>query len=142
MVAMSSLARSGDRISMSRVPQGLDVASVDAIARRVVALLAEELSEHARRRPELIDAVEVARRLGISRSTVYEKSDELGAIRLGAGPRARLRFDARFIAALGTPRIRSSAGTREVQRPRRKHRRRRASSDAAGLLPIGFGVAR
>lgn len=41
----------------------------------------------------LVDASTVAARLGVARSYVYEHADELGAIRLGSGPRARLRFD-------------------------------------------------
>ena len=31
--------------------------------------------------------------LGVSRTWIYGHSDELGAVRLGQGPRARLRFD-------------------------------------------------
>lgn len=54
--------------------------------------------------PELIDAAELARRLGIARSTVYANARRFGAIRLGDGPRAPLRFD--YAAALASlPRI-------------------------------------
>lgn len=42
---------------------------------------------------ELVTADALARRLGVSRSHVYEHADALGAVRLGDGPRARLRFD-------------------------------------------------
>lgn len=42
---------------------------------------------------QLVDANEVARRLSVDVSFVYEHADELGARRLGSGPRARLRFD-------------------------------------------------
>lgn len=63
---------------------------------------------------ELIGVAEVARRLGVARSTVYARSAAFGAIRLGFGPRAPLRFDwAAVLAALPT------AG------PRRRRRRRR-----------------
>ncbi len=41
----------------------------------------------------LVDAIALARLLGVSRAYVYEHADELGALRLGGGPKARLRFD-------------------------------------------------
>jgi hypothetical protein len=44
-------------------------------------------------RAVLVDAQELARRLGVSRAFVYEHAHELGVIRLGRSPRARLRFD-------------------------------------------------
>jgi len=40
----------------------------------------------------LVDAASVAEHLGVSRDYVYEHADDLGARRLGSGPRARLRF--------------------------------------------------
>jgi len=52
-------------------------------------------------RAPLVDAATLAATLGVSRDFVYEHADELGALRLGNGPRARLRFDVeRAIAAL------------------------------------------
>src|SRR5271165_5008089 len=44
-------------------------------------------------RVPLVDAATLARELGTSRDWVYEHSDLLGALRLGSGPRPRLRFD-------------------------------------------------
>ena len=41
----------------------------------------------------LVTAAELARLLGVGRSFVYDHAAELGAVRLGAGPKARLRFD-------------------------------------------------
>lgn len=67
----------------------LTPASVDAVARRVVALLAGGTDTAS----ALIDAHEVARRHGVSRSWAYDNAARLGAIRLGSGPKARLRFD-------------------------------------------------
>lgn len=43
--------------------------------------------------PRLATAAELATQLGVSRAYVYEHAERLGAIRLGRGPRARLRFD-------------------------------------------------
>ncbi|HUB99070.1 MAG TPA: hypothetical protein VMS11_04525 [Solirubrobacterales bacterium] len=67
----------------------LDPEAVEAIARRVVVLL----EERGLRQRELIGAAELARRLGVDRSWVYSHAIELGAVKLGDGPRARLRFD-------------------------------------------------
>lgn len=53
---------------------------------------------------ELIDAAELARRLDIARSTVYANARRFGAIRLGVGPRAPLRFDYAAVLA-GLPRV-------------------------------------
>lgn len=41
----------------------------------------------------LLTAEELAHVLNVKRSYVYERADALGALRLGKGPRARLRFD-------------------------------------------------
>jgi hypothetical protein len=77
---------------------------VDAIARRVVELL-----EGARARAGAADpgadpeggcltVSQVAARYRVSRSWVYAHQRELGALRLGQGPRARLRFDPKLVA--------------------------------------------
>jgi hypothetical protein len=41
----------------------------------------------------LVDARELAEGLGVSLDYVYAHAAELGAMRLGAGPKARIRFD-------------------------------------------------
>jgi hypothetical protein len=62
----------------------------DMIAVRVVALIEHRAyGTHA----ELATAAEVAQALGVSTSWVYANKRRLGAIRLGEGPKARLRFD-------------------------------------------------
>lgn len=40
-----------------------------------------------------VDAQAVADELSVDRAWVYDNASALGAIRLGTGPRARLRFD-------------------------------------------------
>jgi hypothetical protein len=112
----------------------LDPSSVEAIANRIVELL-----DGGRQDGQLIDAAEVARRYGISRSTVYERAADLGAIRLGNGPRARLRFDAELVAE----RLRGDVnGARPKDRPElaagRRRRRKGGRSAKVGveLLPI------
>jgi len=47
---------------------------------------------------ELVDAAELARRFGIERSWVYSHAIELGAVKLGSGPKPRLRFDPQIAA--------------------------------------------
>lgn len=65
--------------------------------------------------PGLVDAATLADRLGVARSYVYEHADELGAVRLGDGPKARLRFDAEEAtaryASKSSQRVDASAGT-------------------------------
>jgi hypothetical protein len=63
---------------------------IEAIARRVVELQREGLGAPA---PDLVDAAEIARRFGLTRSWVYEHAHELGAVRLPAPARERKRPD-------------------------------------------------
>lgn len=74
-------------------------ALADAVVERLAPLLA---SRDERPHGELVDAATLARLLGVSRSSVYAHAAELGAQRLGDGPRARLRFDVEVArAAMG-----------------------------------------
>jgi hypothetical protein len=41
----------------------------------------------------LVDARQLATELGVSTDYVYSHASELGAMRLGVGPKARIRFD-------------------------------------------------
>lgn len=69
---------------------------MDAIAERVAELLRDDDAPAAHR---LVSAAEIARELNVGRQWVYEHADELGARRLGDGPRARLRFDLETVRA-------------------------------------------
>ena len=64
--------------------------SVEALARRLAELLAPSRPAGPRR---LLTAAEVSEWWGVERAWVYAHADDLGARRLGAGPRPRLRFD-------------------------------------------------
>ncbi len=111
----------------------LDAATIDAVARRVVELLmAEQVPTDA-----LINAAEVARRFGVSRSTVYERAGELGAIRLGDGPKARLRFDPQTVAERLTV-AEQPKDSREQESPggRQRRRSRVRPTDRVPLLQI------
>lgn len=69
-----------------------DPASLRLLAREVAQLL--DRAEPQR----LLTAQEVAVRFNVDRSWVYAHANELGVIRLGNGPRPRLRFDAAVVA--------------------------------------------
>jgi hypothetical protein len=71
--------------------------SIEAIARRLAELLASAEAQQPRER--LISAEEVSEWWGVSRRWVYDHANELGAHRLGAGRRPRLRFDPEAVAA-------------------------------------------
>jgi hypothetical protein len=78
--------------------------SIEALASR----LAELLDVVGRAEPEaprqMISAAEVSARWGVARRWVYNHAAELGACRLGSGPRPRLRFDPVEVAErLGAP---------------------------------------
>src|SRR5581483_6881168 len=89
-------------------------------------------------RPGLVDATELAALLGVERGYVYENATRLGAIRLGEGPRARLRFNPEEASA----RLRSCHGVRtsEVAKPASSQRLPRRHGRPLGtnvpLLPI------
>ena len=94
--------------------------------------------EMLRVREGLVDALEVANYLGVDRSWVYEHADELGARRLGNGPRARLRFslaevDERLSACSAG---RESATPEPAPRGALRPRRRRRMGTTGELLPI------
>jgi len=105
----------------------LDRDDIDAVAQRVVELLEDEAAKPGR----LVDAATAARLLGVSRATVYAKADELGAIRVGKGKRARLRFDPARMIGLGKT---DSNGSQDQTHDRR--RPRRSSRSDSELLPI------
>jgi hypothetical protein len=76
----------------------IDAAWVEAVALRVVQLMRTSAPSRGR----LVDAATLASELGVDRSWVYAHGNELGAVRLGAGSKPRLRFDVEFArAAMG-----------------------------------------
>jgi hypothetical protein len=82
--------------SPSRVREvRLSPESIEALALRLAQLLTAEPpgAEAARGRKKMLSATEVAELFGVSRRWVYDHAEVLGARRLGAGIRPRLRFD-------------------------------------------------
>lgn len=108
--------------------------TIEAISRRVVELLRPEVPA----RSELVDAAELARRLGIERSWIYSHAIELGVIKLGDGSRPRLRFDPR----VAVERIRErSRQDRDATRAPRRSPEPVEGANRPRLLPIKGGGA-
>lgn len=63
-------------------------AIAEATARRLVGVVKEPSATFA-----LVGARELAAELGVSVDYVYAHARELGGVRLGTGPKARIRFD-------------------------------------------------
>jgi hypothetical protein len=77
--------------------------AIDHIAERVADLLEQRAEQKRMPSAGLIDVAELARHLGVTRAWVYQHADELGAIRIGSGPRARLRFELGRVEEALTP---------------------------------------
>jgi hypothetical protein len=96
VIPASLRAADGDAANGTSALTAREQLMVDAIAERVVELLsADDVSAG----PSLVSAAEVARELNVGRQWVYEHAEQLGARRLGDGPRARLRFDLETVRA-------------------------------------------
>jgi hypothetical protein len=89
-------------------------------------------------RARLVDAAVLAEHLGVTRDYVYEHKDELGVIKLGSGPRARLRFSLEEVDRRLSP----CSGGRESEprnppsRAGSTTKRRRPLGTSGELLPI------
>ena len=101
---------------------------------RLALMLAPLVAEAMGGPTPFLDAAQVARRYGVDRGWVYEHADELGVIRLGGGPRPRLRFDPRAVDQAMRD-ARQPGGPRT--RTRRARKRNKSTVIAVDLLPIG-----
>jgi hypothetical protein len=93
--------------------------AIKELAYRLAELLAAVPpgAEAASARKKMLSAAEVAEIVGVSRRWVYDHAEALGAMRLGAGTRPRLRFDPGEVAERidglgGQPAARASAAMR------------------------------
>jgi hypothetical protein len=108
----------------------------DLIADRVAARLGGLNPEPDRPEP-LVDAAEIARLHGKTRSWVYEHASELGAVRLGSGPRPRLGFSpARVAEQLYQVEEPATAPLPEPSPPRRRRQRAGRTATGAPLLHV------
>jgi hypothetical protein len=104
--------------------------TIEQIAQRV----AELLKHHQPHPANLIDANELARRTGLSRAWIYENAELLGAIRIGTGPKPRLRFnpDALGAAILAGP----AKPQQDAPTARTRRQPKPTPSSDVELLPI------
>lgn len=106
-----------------------DIDEIDAVAEH----LAEVLSP-APANVGLIDAQELAEQLGVARDWVYANAERLGGVRLGDGPRARLRFDAERARQALTANAAGGQPTNGATSRRRRGRPRRKTVAAVPLI--------
>lgn len=86
------LAATAHRVAVDLTPQ-----AVEQVATRVAQILNRRQQDQERQRMSeptgMLTVSQLAQHLHLNRAWVYEHADQLGAIRLGDGPKARLRFD-------------------------------------------------
>lgn len=121
---------------------------VEAIARRVVALLVAEPVPVAPAPTALVDTTTLARLLGVSADTVRRHADELGARAVGGerGRGRRLLFDVEVARAAWATSCLTSNRSQGDESPadtgRKARRRPRATGSGTDLLPIRGQEAR
>lgn len=122
---------------------GLAAEELEQLADALADRIADRLRELLEAAPdEWVSAAEIARRFSLSVDAVYEHADELGARRLGDGPKARLRFDPATVARALTSRSDGNgsqpAGSPPASADSAPARRRRRAPGAqrVPLIPI------
>jgi hypothetical protein len=118
----------------SAMATGLDLRVVDLIAERVLQLLGDRNGDEI----QLLTVAQVARRFQVHPSWVYANARRLGALRLGTGPKAPLRFDPHRVA-LAVEDAPLSGGPSVEGAPAREAASERGPAPARrkrGLLPI------
>lgn len=110
--------------------------ALDRLADLLAERLAVRLSGLAPARAEsLVDAAEIARLHGKTRSWVYEHAAELGAVRLGSGPRPRLAFSPARVAEW-LEKVDKPATAPLPEAPQRRRRRRQRAGRTASGAPL------
>jgi hypothetical protein len=113
-------------------PAGYDDDALDRLADLLTERLAVRLKGLAPGAAEpLVDAAEIARLHGKARTWVYEHSGELGAVRLGSGPRPRLAFSPTRVAEL-LEKVEKPTTVPLPEAPPPRRRRQRAGRTATG----------
>lgn len=133
-----------DAVEHSNVPGPirLDPESVEAVAQRVAELLRETPPPPP---AKLVSAAELARTMNLSRDWIYSHATELGAVRVGSGKKARLRFE--LDTALSSWVVcsvskRPPEPEPAANEPVSRRRKRRSAGTGTVLLPIGTQKAR
>jgi predicted DNA-binding transcriptional regulator AlpA len=110
--------------------------AIEQIAQRVAQLLGRGQVAHPPDSLRLLEASQLAHRLGVSREWVYEHATELGAITIGDGPKPRLRFDPEVAAAALARRRRSPDPVAPKATDAPATRRRPRTTATVPLLPV------
>lgn len=119
------------RVAVDLTPQ-----AVEQVVTRVAQLLHRQQEDRERQRVSeptgMLTVSELAQHLHLNRAWVYEHADELGAIRVGNGPKARLRFDLHTAkTALGQQQAGPAPAGAKTRRPTRP-----SATDEAQLLEV------
>jgi hypothetical protein len=119
-------------------PAGYDDDALDRLADLLAERLAVRLKSLTTAAAEpLVDAAEIARLHGKTRTWVYEHAGELGAVRLGSGPRPRLAFSpARVAERLEKVERPTTAPLPEATPTRRRRQRAGRTATGAPLLHV------
>lgn len=115
--------------------------AVEQVAARVAALLQrqQQNQEHGETSEPtgMLTVTQLAQHLHLHPAWVYEHADELGAIRIGSGPKARIRLDLYTAKEALRQNQASRAPAAATPKPRPTSRRRRPSTPPpVELLPI------
>lgn len=125
-------------------PAAIDASAIEVIAERVIAALHDDLEALAAglvgvaSSDDQLTVEQVARRLGVARSTVYAHWREWGGYKLGGGQKAPIRFDSSALPIVKPtpgpdPRVAGDPSPKQVRR-----RQRRGLLVAAPRLPQTF----
>ncbi len=136
---MSTRGQEGAWARVRRSAAELTPETIEQIAHRVAELL--QRGESPRRggaleARQLLDAAQLGRRLGVTRAWVYEHAAELGAVALGDGPKARLRFDPAIAEQMLQARRRGALAPSSTPDSPRARRRRQPTAADIPLLPV------
>ncbi len=127
-------------VTPGRDPADYDDDALDRLAELIADRVAARLGglTPGRAQPEpLVDAAEIARLHGKTRSWVYEHAGELGAVRLGSGPRPRLAFSpARVAERLEKVDKPTAASLPKTSQRRRRRQRAGRTASGAPLLHV------
>jgi transposase-like protein len=136
------LAQGDDRPAMNEQ-------TVELIAERVIEALRDDLEAIAAELSALrtdgqLTVEQVARQLGVARSTVYAHWREWGGYKLGDGPKAPIRFDTTSLPIVKpdrAPQQTPQVDRTPARRPDRRRRRRDLLGDAPRLVRPLDGLA-
>jgi hypothetical protein len=133
---MSRGAPAGGWARVRRAAAELTPDAIEQIAQRVAELLGRGRDAHPPDSLRLLEASQLAHRLGVSREWVYEHATELGAITIGDGPKPRLRFDPDVADAALARRRRSPDPVAPKAQDTPAPRRRPRTTASVPLLPV------